>query len=126
MGAPELKVLDPVPPSPAALPPGRAVRLEAEIAYAPGSVVSRAIAKTRGGSLTLFAFDAGEELSEHTAPFDAFVQVLDGEVELTIDGETVIARAGETVRMPAGRPHAVKARARFKMLLAMVREPGAR
>ena len=126
MAAPELKVVESGPTSPAALPPARAVRLEAEIGYAPGSVVSRAIAKARGGSLTLFAFDAGEELSEHTAPFDAFVQVLDGEVELTIGGETVIARAGETVRMPAGLPHAVRARERFKMLLAMVREPPAR
>ena len=126
MALPELKLMDPTPPPPAALAPARAVRLEAEIAYARGSVVSRAIAKARGGSLTLFAFDAGEELSEHTAPFDAFVQVLDGEVELTIGGETVIARAGETVRMPAGVPHAVKARARFKMLLAMVREPPVR
>ena len=126
MAAPELKVIDAAPPSPAALPPARAVRLDEEIAYAPGSIVSRAIAKTRGGSLTLFAFDAGEELSEHTAPFDAFVQVLDGEVELTIGGAKVLARAGETVRMPAGVPHAVKGRARFKMLLAMVREPPAR
>ena len=73
--------------------------------------------------LVLFAFDAGQELSEHTAPFDAFVQVLDGEVELLIGGAPVVARAGETVLMPAGIPHAVKARTRFKMLLGMLREP---
>jgi len=84
--------------------------------------VSRTVAKARGGTISLFAFDAGEELSEHTAPFDAFVQVLDGAVELTIGGEKVLARAGETVRMPAGVPHAVRAIERFKMLLSLVRE----
>ncbi|WP_242393618.1 cupin domain-containing protein [Anaeromyxobacter oryzisoli] len=113
-----LKVVDPA----GAVPPARAVRLQDEVQYAPGSVVSRTISKSSGGSLTLFAFDAGEELSEHTSPFDAFVQVLDGEVELTIGGAPVVARAGELVRMPAGVPHAVKARARFKMLLSMIRE----
>jgi quercetin dioxygenase-like cupin family protein len=104
------------------LPAAQPVVLERELSYVPGSVVSRTIAKSRGGSLTLFAFDAGQELSEHTAPFDAFVQVLDGEVELTIGGERVIARPGETVRVPAGIPHAVRALLPFKMLLAMVRE----
>ena len=104
------------------LEPARPVHLEEEVAYVPGSVVSRTIAKRKGGSLTLFAFDAGQELSEHTAPFDAFVQVLDGGVELTIGGERVVARTGETVLMPAGVPHAVRAVERFKMLLSMVRE----
>lgn len=114
--APRMNVLK------AELPPARPVRLPDEIAYTPGSVVSRTIAKGRAGSLTLFAFDAGEELSEHTAPFDAFVEVLDGAVELTIGGEKVLARAGETVRMPANVSHAVRAVERFKMLLSMVRE----
>jgi quercetin dioxygenase-like cupin family protein len=104
------------------LPPARAVSLDREVEYVPGSIVSRTLAKARGGSLTLFAFDAGQELSEHTAPFDAFVQVLDGTVELTIGGAPVIAKAGETVRMPAGVPHAVRALQPFKMLLSMVRE----
>jgi quercetin dioxygenase-like cupin family protein len=104
------------------LPPAQPVVLDRELAYVPGAIVSRTIAKARGGSLTVFAFDAGQELSEHTAPFDAFVQVLDGAVELTIGGERVIARSGETVRMPAGIPHAVKAVEPFKMLLSMVRE----
>jgi quercetin dioxygenase-like cupin family protein len=104
------------------LPAARPLRIAEEIAYAPGSVVSRTIARGRAGSLTLFAFDAGEELSEHTAPFDAFVEVLDGAVELTIGGERVTARTGETVRMPAGVPHAVRAAERFKMLLSMIRE----
>jgi quercetin dioxygenase-like cupin family protein len=113
---PRLNVVDP-----AALVPARPVRLDQELDYVPGSVVSRTLARAKGGSLTLFAFDAGQELSEHTAPFDAFVQVLDGTVELTIGGERVPARAGETVLMPAGVPHAVQARERFKMLLSMVR-----
>lgn len=111
-----LNVIDP-----AALPPARPVRLDQALDYVAGSVVSRTLVKARGGSLTLFAFDAGQELSEHTAPFDAFVQVLDGAVELTIGGERVEARAGETVLMPAGVPHAVRAAGPFKMLLSMVR-----
>ncbi len=108
---------------PAALPPAQPVRLAALLDYAPGAVVSRALVKASGGSVTLFAFEAGQELSEHTAPFDALVEVLDGEVELTIGGAPVVARAGETVLMPAHVPHAVRARARFKMLLTMVRSP---
>ena len=104
------------------LPPGKATVLGRELAYQPGAIVSRTIAKARGGSVTLFAFDAGQDLSEHTAPFDAFVQVLDGAAELVIGGEKVEARAGETVRMPAGIPHAVRAAEPFKMLLTMVRE----
>jgi quercetin dioxygenase-like cupin family protein len=109
------------PVDPAALQPAKAVRLEAEIAYAPGAIVSRTLAKTKGGTLTLFAFDAGQELSEHTAPFDAFVTVLDGEAEVVIGGTPVRVGRGETVLMPASVSHAVKARGPFKMLLAMVR-----
>jgi quercetin dioxygenase-like cupin family protein len=117
MSAPAgLNVIDP-----SRLAPARAVRLEHELEYQTGAVVSRTIAKNRGGSLTVFAFDVGQELSEHTAPFDAVVTVLDGSVELTIGGDTVLASAGETVLMPANVPHAVKARERFKMLLSMVR-----
>lgn len=112
-----LKVIDP-----AALPPAQPVRLVDLLDYAPGAVVSRVLAKASGGSVTLFAFEAGQELSEHTAPFDALVEVLDGEVELTIGGEPVMARSGETVLMPADVPHAVQARRRFKMLLTMVRK----
>jgi len=114
--SPSLSVL------PSELSPAKPTVLEQEVAYQPGAVVSRTIAKARGGSVTLFAFDARQELSEHTAPFDAFVQVLDGTVELTIGGEKVVARAGQTVRMPAAIPHAVRAIERFKMLLTMVRE----
>lgn len=91
------------------------------VQYADGSIVSRALAQRPGGSLTLFAFDAGQELSEHTAPFDALVQVLDGKVLLTIGGKPVPAGAGQSVLMPANVPHAVQAKERFKMLLSMIR-----
>jgi len=103
------------------LSPAKPYRLENVVDYAEGSVVSRTITKKETGTMTLFAFDAGQELSEHSAPFDAMVQVLDGEVELVIGGETVIAKAGETVVMPADIPHAVRAVNRFKMLLTMIR-----
>ena len=98
------------------LPAAEAVDLAEAVAYAPGSVVSRTIAENEAGTLTLFAFDAGQGLSEHSAPFDALVQVLDGEVELTIGGQAVRATAGQVVVMPANVPHAVEAVARFKML----------
>jgi quercetin dioxygenase-like cupin family protein len=104
------------------LPPAQPIVLERELAYQPGAIVSRTIAKAKGGSVTLFAFDAGQDLSEHTSPFDALVQVLDGSVELTIGGEKVVARAGEAVLMPARVPHALRALAPFKMILTLVRE----
>jgi len=103
------------------LAPAMAHRLERLLDYVEGSVVSRTLVKNDGGTVTLFSFDAGQELSEHTAPFDAMVQVLDGEVELTIGGETVNAGSGETVIMPANVPHAINAVGRFKMLLTMIR-----
>ena len=106
---------------PAGLPPATPVRLERAIEYVAGSIVSRTIARQKGGSLTLFAFDAGQELSEHAAAFDAFVQVLDGRAEITIGGTRVLVGAGETVNMPANVPHALRANERFKMLLTMVR-----
>lgn len=91
------------------------------VAYGEGAVVSRTLAKGKAGTLTVFAFDAGQELSEHSAPFDAWVQVLDGEVMLTIGGEPVVAKTGEIVCMPANVPHAVNATVRMKMLLTMFR-----
>ena len=109
-------------PERGALEPAKPVQLSSQVEYLPGSIVSRALARAKGGSLTLFAFDAGQSLSEHTAPFDAMVQVLDGSVELVIGGKPVSAAAGETVRMPANVPHAVNATSRFKMLLLMVRD----
>ena len=102
-------------------PPVGAISLKDYVEYAAGSVVSRTLIKRPTGTLTLFAFDQGQELSEHTAPFDAVVQVIDGEAELTIGGQSVRAREGEMVIMPANIPHALKAVQRFKMLLTMIR-----
>jgi len=104
------------------LPRSEPVELRELIEYQDGSIVSRTLVKKNGGTLTLFAFAAGQELSEHTAPFDAVVQILDGETELVIGGEKVRASAGQTVMMPAGVPHSVHAPGRFKMLLVMIRE----
>jgi quercetin dioxygenase-like cupin family protein len=106
------------------IPPAEPIHLAELVSYAPGAVVSRTLEKNKGGTMTVFAFDTGEELSEHTAPFNAYVQVLDGSVELTIAGERVVAKTGETVLMPADVPHAVHAVERFKMLLMMIRDPG--
>ena len=91
------------------------------VAYQDGAVVSRSVLKGATGNVTLFAFDAGQELSEHTAPYDALVQVLDGEAEITIAGEPHRLRGGDMIVMPANRPHAVRAVARFKMMLTMIR-----
>ncbi len=106
---------------PGALAPATAFRLADLVAYAEGSIVSRAIAQQPAASLTLFAFDAGQALSEHTTAFDAYLQVLDGEADLVVGGKAVLARTGEVALLPAGVPHEVNARVRFKMLLTMVR-----
>lgn len=103
------------------LAPAAPVALETLVEYGPGAVVSRMLMKNRAGNLTLFAFDEGQGLSEHSAPFDAVVQILDGEAELTIGGEKVMAIAGQTVLMPANIPHSLSAYKRFKMLLIMIR-----
>ena len=108
-------------PSDGTLPSAEALRLDGLLAYVPGSVVSRTLIKRPVGTVTLFSFDKGQGLSEHTAPFDALVQVLDGRAELTIGGEVVRAGAGETVLMPADVPHSVHASEPFKMLLTMIR-----
>lgn len=89
--------------------------------YQDGSIVSRVLLKNKGGTVTLFAFDVGEGLSEHTAPFDALVVVTDGEADFEIAGESFKLRQGETIILPANRPHAVRAATRFKMLLIMIR-----
>lgn len=90
---------------------------------ADGAIVSRVLARTSGGSLTLFAFDEGQELSEHTAPFDAVVHVVEGALELTIAGSPVQVSSGELAVMPAHVPHALRALAATKMLLVMLKEP---
>jgi len=91
------------------------------IDYQEGSVVSRTIVDKDAGTVTLFAFDDGQGLSEHTAPFDALVYNLDGEVEVTISGKAVNLKKGEMVIIPANKPHAMKATKRFKMLLTMIK-----
>ncbi len=96
-------------------------RLTEMVEYQEGSVVSRTLVKRKAGTVTLFAFDAGQELSEHTAPFDALVQVIDGEAEITVSGAAARVRAGEMVILPANEPHAVSAPSRFKMILTMIR-----
>ena len=90
-------------------------------AYQVGAVVSRTLIKRAGGTVTVFAFDEGQSLSEHTAPFDAVANVLEGEAEITIAGLPLKVAAGEMVLLPANQPHAVGARTRFKMLLIMLR-----
>jgi quercetin dioxygenase-like cupin family protein len=92
------------------------------IKYQTGAIVSRTLIKKPTGTVTLFAFDAGQELSEHTAPFDALAYVLDGETEITIAGKPLRLGAGQMVVMPAGKPHAVKATEQFKMMLIMIKE----
>lgn len=91
------------------------------IAVQTGSVVSRTLFNQKSGTLTLFAFDAGQSLSEHTAPFDAFAQVLEGQLEIRIDGEAHVLSAGEMILMPANLPHALVAQTPAKMLLTMLR-----
>jgi quercetin dioxygenase-like cupin family protein len=90
------------------------------VSYQDGSVVSRQITRAEAGNVTLFAFDRDQGLSEHTAPFDALVFVLDGEAEIKISGKPFHLKAGEAIIMPANEPHAVKASTRFKMLLTMI------
>lgn len=92
-----------------------------QVEYAKGSIVSRELIHNNGGSLTLFSFDEGQGLSEHTAPFDAVVQVTDGQAEIKIGGEPHTVKAGEMIVMPANVPHALHAAQRFKMMLTMIR-----
>jgi len=105
------------------LPAGEALAMPALVEYAEGSVVSRTLAQNDAGTVTLFAFDADQSLSEHTAPFDALAQVFDGEGEFIIGGKANLVSAGQLILMPADVPHAVKAHQRFKMMLTMLRKP---
>jgi quercetin dioxygenase-like cupin family protein len=91
------------------------------VGYQDGAVVSRTLIDRKTGTVTLFAFGEGQGLSEHTAPFDALVQVIDGEVEITISGKPFRLGPGEIIVMPANEPHALKAVGRFKMVLTMIR-----
>ena len=105
------------------IPAAEALRFADLITPTERGIASRVLARNGGGNVTLFAFDAGEGLSEHTTPFDALVIVLDGSLRLTIGGERVDASPGTIVRMPADVPHAVDAAAAARMLLIMLREP---
>lgn len=95
--------------------------LKDHVSYAIGSVVSKTLLKKDVGNITLFSFDAGQGLSEHTSPYDAVVHILDGEAEIRIDGKPISVKAGEMVVMPANIPHALQAHQQFKMLLIMIR-----
>ncbi len=100
---------------------GQAVGAAQLINYQEGSVVSRTLVNKPAGTVTLFAFDAGQTLSEHTAPYDALVVMVEGEADITVSGNTVRANAGDLVVMPANEPHALDAATPYKMLLIMIR-----
>ncbi|MFH0762244.1 MAG: cupin domain-containing protein [Bacteroidota bacterium] len=100
---------------------GTAMNLEEMIEYSSGGVISKQILKNQAGNITLFSFDQGQGLTEHTAPFDALVYILDGEVEISIGGNSNRVRKGESIIMPANVTHALQAVERFKMLLTMIK-----
>lgn len=102
-------------------PLAQAAALVDLVDYQQGSVVSRTILNKKTGTVTLFAFDEGQGLSEHTAPFDALVYILDGEAEITISGRALQLKEGEIVIMPAGEPHALRSARKFKMMLVMIK-----
>jgi quercetin dioxygenase-like cupin family protein len=105
----------------ATAPKSEVLQLAELVGYQDGSVVSRQITKADAGNVTLFAFDKDQELSEHTAPFDALVHVLEGETEIKISGKAFHLETGQAIIMPANEPHALRALTRFKMLLTMIR-----
>jgi len=102
-------------------PKSQVLKMADLAAYQEDSVVSRQITKADAGNVTLFAFDTGQELSEHTAPFDALAHILDGEAEIVISSHAYALSAGEAIILPANEPHAVRAVKKFKMLLTMIR-----
>ncbi len=106
---------------PKGLPGAQLARAGELVNYQDGAVVSREIVRKPTGNVTLFAFDEGQGLSEHTAPFDALVQVVEGDAEIIISGQSHRVQGGEMILMPAGQPHALKAPKRFKMILTMIR-----
>lgn len=102
-------------------PKSQVLKLAEMVNYQEGSVVSRQITKAEAGNVTLFAFDIEQGLSEHTAPFDALVHIIEGEADVTISGQPFRLTAGDAIIMPANEPHALKAVQKFKMLLTMIR-----
>ncbi|HEX9837803.1 MAG TPA: cupin domain-containing protein [Anaerolineales bacterium] len=106
----------------ATAPKSEVLHMAELVNYQDGSVVSRQITKADAGNVTLFAFDKEQELSEHTAPFDALVHILDGDAEIRITGKAFNLKTGDAIIMPADEPHALRALSRFKMLLTMIRK----
>ena len=102
-------------------PKAQILELAGMASYQDGSIVSRQITKEEAGNITLFAFDAGQELTEHVSPYDALVQVLDGEAVITISGKPFNLKSGQAIILPSGEPHALSAPQKFKMLLTMIR-----
>lgn len=109
------------PPNKREIPAAEVLRVMDLVRYQDGAVVSRTLVSRPTGTVTLFAFDEGQGLSEHTAPFDAMVYLLEGEAEIIVSGKPLPTKAGEVVLMPANQPHSLKALSRFKMLLTMIR-----
>ena len=103
---------------------GRIIQLTDLVVYQAGSIVSRMIIQKDTGGVSLFAFDKKQGLSEHTAPFDALVQIIDGEAEITISGKPSHLKNGDAIIMPANKPHSIKALKRFKMILTMIKKRG--
>lgn len=101
---------------------GTVLRLASLVEYSEGGVISKQLIKNPAGNITLFSFDKGEGLSEHRAPFDALVQVLEGTVDISVNGNLFTLKAGESIVFPANAPHALTATERFKMLLTMIKE----
>jgi quercetin dioxygenase-like cupin family protein len=101
---------------------GKVLRLSELVDYAEGTVASRMVINRKSGSVTIFSFDENEGLSEHSAPFDALVTILDGDCEVWVAGETSRLKTGDTIIFPAGVPHALSAITRFKMSLVMIKE----
>ncbi len=109
--------------APGMLPPSEIHRLKNTVEIAPGAIVSRTLARSAGGNVTAFAFDRGQSLDEHSAPFDAMVHLLDGELVVIIAGEEYVLKPGEVIVMPADVPHAVRAPAPAKWMLVMLKTP---
>lgn len=100
---------------------GEVIKLADIVSYQEGAIVSREIVSKNAGTVTVFAFDTGQGLSEHTAPFDALVYLLDGEAQVSISGKPMQLKSGDMIIMPANKPHALKATTHFKMVLTMIR-----
>jgi quercetin dioxygenase-like cupin family protein len=101
----------------------RIFRFEDEVDYSEGAIVSKNVLKRDTGNISLFSFDKGEGLSEHTAPFDALVQVVDGRAEITVGGKIHLLEKGDSIIMPANIPHALRAIEKYKMVLTMIKQP---